>query len=51
VEEQTTQDSEKYINNTRTYGGIPILVFKLYHRTIVIKMAWYLYRDRQNSIE
>jgi hypothetical protein len=37
-----TQNSKKTIpNNKRTAGGITILNFNLYHRSIVIKTAWY----------
>jgi hypothetical protein len=35
------------LNNKRTSGGISILDLKLYYTAIVIKIAWYYYRDRQ----
>jgi len=38
------------LNNKRTAMGITIPELKQYYRAIVIKTAWYWYRDRQMGI-
>jgi hypothetical protein len=43
----TNKDSKTILNNKRISGGITMPDLKLYCRTIVIKTAWYWYRDRE----
>jgi hypothetical protein len=35
------------LNNNKTSGGIILPDLKLYYGEMVIKTAWYWYRDRQ----
>jgi len=37
------------LNNKRTSGGITTYDLKQYYRAIMIKTAWYWYRDRQRD--
>ena len=46
-QKQKTRIAKTIFNNKRTSGGNTMADLKLYHRTIVIKTAWYWYRNRQ----
>jgi hypothetical protein len=39
--------AKTFLNNKRTSGEITMPDLELYYRAIVIKIAWYLYSDRQ----
>jgi hypothetical protein len=46
MEKQKLRIAKTILNNIKT-GGITTPDLKLYNRELVIKTAWYWYRDRQ----